>query len=826
MQKNLLRIFGSILSRGLNKIPLTYVKDNFHSRIVGAKSSEAKRFSLKFPSLLLEYFAKEDKKSKRGKALKKEAPQFKSTRFSQNLNKTKAENTEPNIFVRNLRIIKSFVFFGSLGIISFWLFWGIPLPTRLSSQAVPVSTKLFDRNGKLIYEIYTEKRSTPVKLDDLPMYVKESTIAIEDKDFYKHYGFSFPGVVRAFYNTIFKGKLQGGSTLTQQLVKNALLTPERTVKRKIREFVLTLAVESIYSKKQILEMYLNQIPYGGTAYGIGAASEIYFGKEATDLNLSEATLLAGLPAAPSHYSPFGAHPELAKSRQETVVRRMLEDKYLTQEDADKTLSSEIKYVEPQKLKAPHFALYVKDILADKFGDAVVEKGGLRVMTTLDLDLQEFAQNAVATEVAKLKKQKVGNGAAMVTHPKTGEILAMVGSKDYFAKDEDGKVNIIFAKRQPGSSIKPLNYALAMKDLKITAATPLADIPTCFLSSGTTEYCPKNYDGNFHGAVQVRFALGNSYNIPAVRVLAMNEVEHFIDFAKKMGITTFTDPSNYGLSLTLGGGEVKPYDMATAFGVFANQGIKQDLISIIKIEDWKGNILQETKLNEIKLNGDRILEPDVSFLISHILQDNNARSAAFGESSFLNVKGHSEVSVKTGTTNDRKDNWTIGYTPHALVLTWVGNNDNSAMSGAVSGVSGASPIWNAIMKNVLNKSEKGFYYKDEEGHAWIKQPQGVVGSNVCVTTGNVPVNSDSPECPTRFEYFLKGKVGAQIDSGQKDLQIDKVTRALAATEDPPDQIETQNHPYLTDPLGTLVCLDCPIASSSAAISYPINLQRSN
>src|SRR3989344_5059567 len=440
---------------------------------------------------------------------------------------------------KNVRLWKKVLFLGILSAIFSWLFWGIPLPTKLSKEEVPVSTKLFDRNGKLIYEIYAERKSTPVKLDELPDYIWESTVAIEDKDFYKHYGVSFTGVMRAVYKTLVKQKLQGGSTLTQQLIKNALLTPERTLKRKIREFALTLVVETIYSKDQLLEMYLNQIPYGGTSYGIGAASETYFGKNAKDLTLAEAALLAGLPAAPSYYSPFGARPEFSKGRQETVLKRMVEDGYITQEEADKAKDEELKYAEPEDLRAPHFALWVKNLLAEKYGESVVEKGGLRLITSLDLELQEFAEVAVATEVAKLKKQNVGNGAALVTRPKTGEILSMVGSKNYFAEDEDGKVNIIFAKRQPGSSIKPLNYALAIKDKKITLSTPLADVPTCFSVFGQKAYCPVNYDGTFHGAQQARFALGNSFNIPAVRVLALNGVENFIDFPTEMGITTLT-----------------------------------------------------------------------------------------------------------------------------------------------------------------------------------------------------------------------------------------------------------------------------------------------
>ncbi|MFV1916927.1 MAG: transglycosylase domain-containing protein [Patescibacteria group bacterium] len=721
-------------------------------------------------------------------------------------------------YSKNTRKIKRIVFFSVLLGAALWLFWGIPLPTELTKRQVPVSTKLFDRNGKLLFEIYADRRSTPVELDDLPDYVIQSTISIEDKDFYKHYGVSLTGITRAAYNIVFKQKLQGGSTLTQQLVKNALLSPERTVRRKIREFVLTLVVEGIYTKDQILELYLNQIPYGSTAYGIGAASELYFKKDARDLTLAEAALLAGLPQAPTRYSPFGTNPERSYERQETVLRRMIEDGYISQEDADKAKEEELKFAQVSIPKAPHFALWVKEQLAEEYGDAVVEQGGLRVTTTLDLDLQEFAQETVATEVAELKEYDVGNGAALVTKPGSGEILAMVGSKDYFAEDEGGKVKVIFAQRQPGSSIKPLNYALALRDKKITPATPLADVPTCFSVFGQSPFCPRNYDFNFHGAQQVRFSLGSSYNIPAVRVLALNGVENFIEFAQDMGITTWTDPSNYGLSLTLGGGEVRPYDMATAFGVFANQGIKVPLISILRVEDYKGRVLDEIGINEIE--GDRVLSPGVTFLISHILHDNNARSAAFGSSSFLNVRGHPEVSVKTGTTNNLRDNWTIGYTAHALTVVWVGNNDNTPMSRAVSGVTGASPIWNRIMREVLDKAEEGYYNSEDEGHAWPQQPDGVVGASVCSTTGNLPDNPDDPGCPTRFEYFLTDKVGAGIESGNKDIEVFRDTGQLTNEEALPEQKETQNHPFLLDPLGTLICLDCPIASSSAQISYPL------
>jgi len=712
------------------------------------------------------------------------------------------------------------IYWGFLLGIGTYLFWGIPVP-RLSSANLPVSTKIFDRNGKLIYEIFTDKKRTPISLSEIPTNFKEATISIEDKNFYKNQGFSITGIARAIFSTIFKRQLQGGSTITQQLVKNALLTNERTIRRKAQEIVLTTIVEGIYTKDQILEMYLNTIPYGGTAYGVEAASETYFNKQAHDLDLAESALLAGLPQAPSTYSPFGAHPELAKGRQEEVLKQMVTNKYISQTDSDKADKEPLNYASINPPQAPHFALWIKEQLADKYGDKTVEQGGLRVYTTLDLDIQNLAQLAVATEVGKLKKQKVGNGAAIVTRPATGEILAMVGSKDYFATDEDGKVNVTLASRQPGSSIKPLNYALAIKDEKITPATALADVPTCFNVIGQPTYCPVNYDNTFHGLVEARFALGNSYNIPAVKVLALNGVENFIYFAKQMGLTTITDPKDYGLSATLGGLLVRPYDMAVAFGVFANQGIKEPLVAITKVTDWKGNTLEEYDPTKNTLTGTRVLNPTVTFLISHILLDNNARSTAFGPSSYLNVSGHPEVSVKTGTTNDRRDNWTIGFTADAVVVTWVGNNDNTPMSGAVSGISGASPIWNKIMKAVLNKAEKGAYDPNEKGHVWPKQPDGVVGATVCADTGGAPsADPANPGCPTRFEYFLAGTIPTTPNIVNQDIQINNATGQLAGTSDPPDQTHTENHPTYTDPDGTVYCLTCPIASESATINYPL------
>ena len=666
--------------------------------------------------------------------------------------------------------------FFSIGLfLYFFIFKDLPLPTRLGSETFPASTLIYDRSGNLLYEIYTEKNRVPVKLEELPEHLKQATIAIEDKNFYKHRGFAFEGIIRAVTKIVFKRKLQGGSTITQQLVKTALLTPERTIRRKIREALLAIVTEIIYSKNQILEMYLNQVPYGGTAYGVEAAAQTYFNKHTKDLTLAESTLLAGLPAAPTRYSPFGAHPEAAKNRQKLVLKRMVEDGYINEDERKAAEEKKLTYAPPTVgIKAPHFVLYVKELLVEKYGEHLVEQGGLKVTTTLDLEIQDFAQEVVATEVAKLEKRKLNihNGAALVTNPETGEILAMVGSHDYFDDEYDGKVNVTLSHRQPGSAIKPINYALGLMKGTITLATVINDIPTCFAVPGQKLYCPINYDYQFHGPTQVRFDLGSSYNLPAVKVLALNGLEDFVATASAMGISTFKDPANYGLSLTLGGGEVKMVDMATAFSSFANLGIRQDIYALEKVEDRHGKVLYQREEQE----GERVLPMEVAYLVSHILLDNNARSAAFGAGSYLVVKNHPEVSVKTGTTNDKRDNWTIGFTPSRLVAVWVGNNDNEPMSYVASGITGASPIWNKIMSFVLKDTEQ----------EWPTKPEGVVGAQVCALSGKAP-NPEAP-CETRFEYFIKGTVPSEVENLKTFIGIDKTTGQVATDRTPPEDKE--------------------------------------
>ena len=667
----------------------------------------------------------------------------------------------------------------------------LPSPTRLSTFPYPASTLIYDRNGSLLYEIYTEKNRVPVKLEEVPEHLIQATLAIEDRGFYKHFGFDLKGISRAVYNIVFKKKLQGGSTITQQLVKNALLTPERTWRRKIKEAILTIATEVIYSKKQILEMYFNQTPYGGTAWGIQAAAKTYFDKNVANLTLAESALLAGLPASPTRFSPF-AHPDVALSRQYLVLSEMREGGFINEEQARQAREEELNFAFPgAKIKAPHFVFYVKEQLVEEYGQAMVDQGGLRVKTSLDLTIQDFAQSTVASEVAKLQRAHVSNGAVLVTEPKSGEILAMVGSKDYFADDIDGKFNVTTALRQPGSAIKPLNYATGLVTGRVTPATTFNDVPTCFSVPGQKGYCPRNYDGLFHGVVQLRYALGNSFNVPAVKMLAVNGLESFIATASAMGIESFADPENYGLSLTLGGGEVKMTEMATAFGVLANLGIRQDLVSILEVKDRNGEVLAQKK----STLGKRVLPPEVPYLINDILLDNGARSAAFGSNSLLVVEDHPEVSVKTGTTNDKRDNWTVGYSPEIVVTVWVGNNDNTSMSAVASGVTGASPIWNKIISFVLKDKPRRF----------PARPDTVVGKTVCNETGMLPPEGG---CSGRYEYFIKGTEPVKSVALRQPVLIQKDTNQPVQPGEQKENLEWQEHMMNRDPLGTIFCFDCP------------------
>lgn len=573
----------------------------------------------------------------------------------------------------------------------------LPSPANIGKTNYQLSTHLYDRNGKLLYEIYRDQNRTPVKLADLPPYVAQASIAIEDKDFYHHGGISFVGgILRALRDTWKTNELQGGSTITQQLIKSALLTPERTLERKIKEAILAIWAERIYTKKQILEMYLNQVPYGGSAYGVEEAAKTYFDKDATKLTIAEAAMLAGLTQAPSLYSPY-INPKLARERRNDVLKNMYQQKYITKKQYTAAVDEKLDITSPKtKIRAPHFVFYTKAALEDEYGIAQVEEGGLRAVTTLDLTIQEEAEKILQEELAKVAYLNITNAGILVTKPATGEILAMVGSADYFALPS-GAFNVTTALRQPGSSMKPILYSLALEN-GYTAASVIDDSPIVYNFGGYETYRPVNYDGKFHGKVSLRLALANSFNIPAVKVLNSLGVANYVAHARNLGITTWSDPSRYGLSLALGGGEVRMVDEATAFGVLANGGKRVDLTPIKTLTDKDNNLLKSLDPQPTS-----VLPPGVAFIITDILADNNARQIEFGVHSALEIPGY-KVAVKTGTTDSKRDNWTVGYTPDYLVVVWVGNNDNSPMNQYLaSGITGAAPIWNRMMTYLLTHS---------------------------------------------------------------------------------------------------------------------------
>lgn len=600
----------------------------------------------------------------------------------------------------------------------------LPKLSNLSVNYIAKTTKILDRNGVLLFEIYANQNRTIVDLSQIPQSLTQATIAIEDKDFYGHDGFDVRGILRAAYVDLTHEKIQGGSTITQQLVKSALLTPDPTITRKVKELVLAFWAEQKYEKNEILELYFNYVPYGGTAWGVEAASQIYFGKTVTDLNLAESAYLAGLPQAPSVYSPFSGDGIPGKRRQKEVLTAMARQGYISNEQAEKAFKEKLTFKSPQvPIQAPHFVMYVKNLLASKYGLLEVERGGLQVTTTLDINTQRKAEGIVEEEVDRDGYLGVGNGASLVTNPSNGDILAMVGSRDYFSSDTDGNVNITTSLRQPGSTIKLITYALALSQ-GLTEATIMDDSPLTISNPGAPSYTPVNYDGRFHGKIPLRMAFANSYNIPAVRLAQKFGVDQVVSFGKEMGINSWTSPERYGVSITLGAAETSMLELATAYGTVANKGSRVDLNPILKITDAEGKIIEEKKVEEIP-----VINPGVAYIISDILADDKARSSSFGAGSTLKILDK-RVSVKTGTTDNKRDNWTIGYTPNYLVATWVGNNDNTPLSPALaSGITGAAPMWHRIMSGLLEGKE--------------------------VPTVEIPENVIARPCFGYTAYFIKG-----------------------------------------------------------------------
>lgn len=591
----------------------------------------------------------------------------------------------------------------------------LPSPEQFETRQVAQSTKIYDRTGKvLLYEIHGEEKRTNIPFEEIPESVKKATISIEDKDFYSHGGFSIPSIINGAIIEPLTGKSdrsRGGSTITQQLAKNAFLSSERTLIRKIKELIVAYELEKRYTKDEILNLYLNQIPYGNNAYGIEAAAQTYFNKHASELNLAESAVLASLPKATSYYSR-GNHTAELMDRKDLVLQKMQEYGYISEKEMERAQNIKIEFA-PQatNLKAPHFVLEVQDYLNKKYGDDYIQTAGLSVITTLDWDLQQLAEKTVLEGVARNKELYDGNNAALMAQDAaTGQILAMVGSKDYFASPEpeectpskdckfEGNFNVVTqGLRQPGSAIKPIAYAAAFKK-GLTPDTVVFDTETEFDTTGIPEnsYKPGNYSGKFKGPVTLRDALSQSLNIPAVKILYIAGIDNMLGLAKDFGITTLTERSRYGLSLVLGGGEVTLKDLIGAYTVFAQEGIKHQQTMVLSITDSKENLIEEYKDSAAK-----VIEPQYPRLVNNILSDIEARSGLFLSASLAMTvfPGH-EVALKTGTTNDYRDAWTIGYTPDLVVGVWTGNNNNEPLQKNGSSVLAAMPIWSAFMKEAL------------------------------------------------------------------------------------------------------------------------------
>jgi 1A family penicillin-binding protein len=669
----------------------------------------------------------------------------------------------------------------------------LPDPRAIETQQEHrETTKIYDRTGQhLLYEVFDPRFGdrTYIPVDQIPLYLRQATITIEDRTFYENPGISPEGIARAFVQNLTGGSVQGGSSITQQLIKNVLIEPEertqRSYARKIKEIILALEISRRYSKSQILEWYLNTNFYGNLAYGVEAASQVYFGKHVQELNLAEAAMLAAIPQFPG-LNPID-NPEQARKRQEVVLEKMVEQGYITQEQATAARDEKLKIQPVQErfdIIAPHFSIYVRKLLEEEFGPEMVHRGGLRVYTTLDLDLQQTAERIVREQIKKLEEagKKAHDGTLVAIRPRTGEVLAMVGSVDYWNKEIDGNVNMALAERQPGSSFKPFNYVTAFAQ-GYTAATMVMDVRRSFPNPPEPPYVPEDYDRKYHGPVRLRTALACSYNIPAVWVLQQAGVKNVVNTAHRMGIETL-NADYYGLSLTLGGGEVRPIDMAFAYGVFANNGTmagepvpankrrpgyrELQPVTILRVEDKEGNVLKEYTRPETR----QVLSPQLAYLITSILSDNDARTPAFGSRSPLLLSR--PAAAKTGTTNDWRDNWTIGFTPQLVTAVWVGNANNEPMEN-VSGLSGAAPIWHDFMEYAL---------RNEPVEKFVRPP-GLVDVEIDPVAGLLPTQYSEP--PLR-EIFIEGTQPTAYDNVHRAFRINKETGKLATVYTPPELVE--------------------------------------
>jgi len=628
-----------------------------------------------------------------------------------------------------------FIVLVSLGLLSSGalILWAVSLNipdlNTFEERKIAQSTKIYDRTGKvLLYDIHQDIKRTVVDYSYISTDLKNATVAIEDAQFYEHIGVRPLATLRAVFIQPFRGKgIQGGSTITQQVIKNSVLTNERKISRKLKEWALALKLERVMSKEEILALYLNESPYGGNIYGVQEASSVFFGKNASELTLAESAYLAALPQAPTYYSPYGNNRDKLDDRKNLVLSRMAELGFITKEEF-LSAQKEVVQFNPREdlgIKAPHFVFFIRSYLEEKYGKDVVEQGGLRVITTLDYTLQEKAEKILKKYALKNKEKFNAENAGLVAiDTKTGQILTMVGSRDYFDKEIDGNFNITLAKRQPGSSFKPFVYATAFKQ-GYTPDTVVFDLKTQFetrcsvngepLDSSITKdscYTPVNYDGVYNGPMTLRNALAQSVNIPAIKTLYLAGLQNSLQTVKDFGISSLTNVNQYGLTLVLGGGEVSLLEMTNAYGVFANEGVYNPYTGILSVENNSGEVLEK-----FSQQGQRVIDANITRQISSILSDEDARAPAFGRRSYLYFKGR-DVAVKTGTTNDYRDAWIIGYTPDISVGTWAGNNDNSPMEKKVAGFI-VAPMWNVFMKEVLKVQEEKFFKKPKKESEDIK-----------------------------------------------------------------------------------------------------------
>ncbi len=698
-----------------------------------------------------------------------------------------------------------------------WLFVDLPSPDELPKRAAAPSSKIYDRNGQLLFEVIDPHlgKHSPLPLSDIPLALRQATIATEDADFYRNPGVDWRGILRAVWINLRGGEvLSGGSTITQQVARNLLFTPEqraeRSLTRKLRESILAWRIARTFSKDEVLALYLNEIYYGNFAYGIEAAAQSFFSKSVGELDLAECALLAGLPQSPVLYNPL-INLDAARRRQRVVLDLMVRQSYITPAEADLAAAETLHFAtDPFPIRAPHFVSYVWNSLENRLGTERTAQGGLEVYTTLDVDLQEKAQNIIQRHLSALQERSsldhnANNAAVLSLDPQTGEILVMVGSADYFDAAISGAVNTCLALRQPGSAIKPITYAVAFDPawqdrsaeaetrwgrLPFTPATVLMDVRTSFITYEGVGYVPLNYDLRWHGPVSLRVALGASYNLPAVKVLEAVGIEPMIAQARRMGISTFDQTERQlGLALTLGGGEVRMIELAGAFGVFATGGDWIEPTGIQRVLDAQGQTLFTAPGNRQR----DVLDRRVAYLITDILSDEWARLPSFGEQSALYIGR--PAAAKTGTTTDWRDNWTVGYTPDLLTAVWVGNANNEPMY-QVSGITGAGPIWHDLMIWAL---------KGRPAREFVR-PEGLVEQEVCALSGLRPNAYCSHR---RRELFIADTEPTAVCDWHQLIAIDTVTGLRATAATPPERVRQRVYAvYPAEALAWAIGQDIP------------------